>query len=239
MADLKKRSVRKEIMDDPGSDKKYLFATLRQFKLINQLFTRCRFLAINFIVPHFRRQNLASFTLFDLGAGGCDFALWFSRYLTDRGMAANIVCIDNDPRVVEFGRAACSGNKSVSVLPASALQIDELDLRPDYIFSCHLLHHLSDSDVVTLLRQVNERARLGYVLTDIERSGRWHFLFGLFSALFLRNSFARADGLLSIGRSFTKAELESLVSASGITPHPRVRRMFPGRLVVEHFADKG
>jgi hypothetical protein len=189
MVDLKIRSAEKELMDDPAGDKKHLFATLRQFRLINQLFTRSRYLAKSRFFTHFRGRREASFTLFDLGAGGCDFGLWFSGYLTARGISARIVCIDNDPRAVEFANAACSGHDNIAIINESALHIEAIDARPDYIYSCHLLHHLNDDEVVALLRAVNAKARLGYVLCDLERSRLWRFLFGLFSALFLRNSF--------------------------------------------------
>jgi 2-polyprenyl-3-methyl-5-hydroxy-6-metoxy-1,4-benzoquinol methylase len=237
MADLKIRSMEPELMDDPSCDKAHLFATFKQFRLINLLFTRSRYLAKSRFFNHIRRRNEPSFTLFDLGAGGGDFALWFSAYLSVRGVSAKIVCIDNDPRAVEFASTACRGRGNIVIVNESAMRLETLDIRPEYIYSCHLLHHLTDEDVVALLRAVNGKARLGYVLCDLERSRLWGFLFGLFSAIFLRNSFARPDGLLSIRKSFTKAELEALVLRSGITPRPHVRRLFPGRLVVEYFAD--
>lgn len=238
MVDLKIRDTCHELMDDPAGDKGLLFATLRQFKLINRLFTRSRFLAKSFVHDYVRGSRLSPLTLFDLGSGGCDFALWFSRYLSSRNIKGKILCIDNDPRVVEFAHKACSGNNAVAIIGASALCIDKIDNNPDYIFSCHLLHHLSDEDVVTMLRKISAKARRGYILNDLERSGGWHFLFGLFSLLFFRNSFARADGLLSIRKSFTKKELESIIDRSGVTPRPQVRQLFPGRLVVEHFIDQ-
>lgn len=238
MADLKIRGTGPELMDDPSGDKLKLFATLRQFKMINLFFSRSRHLAKSLIISHFRKSAKHAFTLFDLGAGGCDFALWLSRYCVNRSLSAKIFCIDNDPRVIEFAAAQCRGAGTIAVVRESALRIDKMDVVPDYIFSCHLLHHLGEEDIITLLRRVTASARCGYVLSDLERSRLWYWLFGLFSSLFLRNSFAKADGLLSIRKSFTKPELERLIDRSGITPRPRVRRMFPGRLVVERFADQ-
>jgi len=229
------RSTDPEIMDDPGGDERLLFRTLDQFSIINFLFSRNRFLARTLIVPHMRRQRARGFTVCDLGSGGCDFGLWLSRYLSARTIEARILCVDSDPRVVEYAKRRCSADKAISVMEGSALSLDASGIRPDYIFSNHLLHHLPDEELVALLALVHRSARLGYILNDLVRSRQSYLFFCAFASAFLRNTFARADGLLSIRKGFTPTELESFVNRAGVDPRPRMERFFPGRIVLYKF----
>jgi 2-polyprenyl-3-methyl-5-hydroxy-6-metoxy-1,4-benzoquinol methylase len=229
------RSTKPEIMDDRDSDATLLFRTLDQFSLINLLFSRNRFLARTLIVPHMRRQRSNGFTVCDLGSGGCDFALWLSRFLSARAIKARIYCIDSDPRVVEYAQQRCSGIDDITVLNGSALRFDECGIRPDYIFSNHLLHHLTEDELVALISLVHRSARLGYVLNDLVRSKQSYLFFLAFTTAFLRNTFARADGLLSIQKAFTPLELARFVGRSGVVPRPRMKLLFPGRIVLYKF----
>ena len=229
---FKTRSLAPELMDDHGGDKRLLFRTLGHFKLINALFARNRFFAKT-LAAHIGCQGQRVFTIVDVGAGGGDFALRLARQLDRRSIRARIYCIDNDPRAVEYARDRCSGRPEIIVLHESFRHLPALPHSPDYVFSNHLLHHLTDDDGIDLLRIVGASARIGWIVSDLERSAFWHCLFGAFASVFLRDGYTKDDGLLSIRKSFTKKELAHIVEKAAVQAGPRVRAMFPGRLVVE------
>jgi 2-polyprenyl-3-methyl-5-hydroxy-6-metoxy-1,4-benzoquinol methylase len=231
---FRERSTAAELMDDPGSDKKLLFRTFDQFEPINRLLGRSRYFIERMLLPNMERQGSRLLTVVDIGAGGGDFALLLARSLERRGRTANIVCIDNDPRAVEYARERCRSRKNITVVRGSAFDIGKLPNRPDYLFANHLLHHLPDDACAELLRIVHAEVACGYLLTDLERGTLWYCLYALTAAVLFRNSFALPDGLLSIRKGFRTAELVRIIGRAGLSPAPRVRRLLPGRLVIDN-----
>ena len=229
---FKRRSDAPELMDDRSGDSALLFKTFSHIKSINLLFSRSRHIIYQVLLPHMERQPRRIFTIVDAGAGGGDFALLLAHALERRSIAANIICIDSDPRAVAYAELQCRSAKNISVVRESALNLAQLPSPPDYLFASNLLHHLSDEACVKLLRTVNDQARCGYVITDLQRSAFWYCLYALFAGVFFRNSYALSDGLLSIRRSFTLPELALLIERAEISAAPRIRRLLPGRLVV-------
>ncbi len=96
----------------------------------------------------------------------------------------------------------------------------------DVVICSLFLHHFSDRQVVSLLRELNERARRALVVIDLERSRlAWWFL-PLTRRLFGWGSMTVHDGCVSVKASFRKTELERLADAAGLRA-PRVRRHPP------------
>jgi SAM-dependent methyltransferase len=227
------RSNDPELMDNRSGDTALLMKTFSHFKPINLLFGRSRYFIYRMLLPHMERQQRRLFTIVDAGAGGGDFALLLARALERHSIAANIICIDSDPRAVAYAAQQCREVKNISVVRESALNLAKLPSPPDYLFASNLLHHLSEEACVKLLRTVNDQARCGYVIADLQRSAFWYCLYALFAGVFFRNSYALSDGLLSIRRGFTESELASIIELAGISPGLRIRRLLPGRLVVD------
>jgi len=223
-------------MDDPAGNKEALFTTLKQFEMINRLFSRNRFLAKEFLVPHMRKQKQTGFTLFDLGAGGCDFALWLVPYAKARGIDVEVHCFDNDARVVAYATKRCAKAEGVKIVFDSALNLPRYPIRPDYIFANHLLHHLSEPEIPKLLSAIRQNAKLGFIVNDLKRSKLSYVLFGLFASIAFRKSYARSDGLMSIRKGFTVGELRRYLDQSRNSHlRARVQTFLPGRIVMLGF----
>ena len=101
------------------------------------------------------------------------------------------------------------------------------------VTSNHVLHHLEGRAFGALLADSERLAGDGGIVVhgDIERTRLGYAAFALGTLPFERNllagSYIRADGLTSIRRSHTAAEL-----AVALPPGWRVRRGFPSRLEV-------
>jgi hypothetical protein len=84
----------------------------------------------------------------------------------------------------------------------------------DYVTATHFFHHLTDEEVVSILMEFDRVARRGIIVNDLLRSRRalaWIRLFTLFA-----NPCVKADGPLSVRRSFTLAEIKALAARSGL-----------------------
>lgn len=102
------------------------------------------------------------------------------------------------------------------------------------VSTCTLtLHHFGPDDAVSLVREMARVTRGRVLVGDLERS-RLNYLGArlLAATVWRRNPITRHDGPLSVLRSFTPEELDTVGRKAGLR-NVRVRRHLPFRLVLE------
>ncbi len=75
------------------------------------------------------------------------------------------------------------------------------------------LHHFSDREILSLLKNLSKRVCVGIVVNDLERSAIAYRLFTALSFVFGLNHMSREDGLVSILRGFKRADLQRYTAA--------------------------
>lgn len=214
------RATGDELMDHPDCDEAQLFRTLDQFHGINRLFSRVRKLLTDTVLTDM--QPDFSYHLVDLGAGACDIPVWLLEAAQKRGLDLRVTAIDSDPKAVRYARERYGKIPGLTIREHDALDLEAL--APfDYLFANHFLHHLPDEVISPFLSDAHRLSRRGFVISDLLRSP-WSYLgFSLFARVY-RDSFARADGLLSIRKGFHPSDFKP-------PPVPlRVRTRLPGRI---------
>ena len=221
----------KEKMDMPDADLNRLLRTVRQFRWINRLFSASRLLLREHFFRTMEQDPARSYTLLDVGAGGCDIATWAAREARIRGLKLSITALDNDPRILPIAHRAVRDYPEIRVLEGNALDFGELGSF-DFIFSNHFLHHLDWDEIGILLRQVVARTRLAFVMNDLKRS-RWAYLgCTVFLGPWARRSFAFHDGRLSIRRGFLPGELRDFTTRNFPDARIHVAETSPARVVL-------
>ncbi|MET1051435.1 MAG: methyltransferase domain-containing protein [Mycetocola sp.] len=208
-----------ERMDDPDCDTATLYRTYANFRVVNGLLAGWRQTYLTHLRPVFTGPH---HTLLDIGAGGGDVARALIRWAARDGVRLEVTGIDPDPRAAEY----------VDTLPPvdgyrhrrnSSSDLADDGERFDIVVSNHVLHHLSAVELGTVLADSERLATRVVVHSDIRRSPAAYVLYGIFTAGTFPRSFIREDGLLSIRRSYTAAELERLApagwSVSAQSPH--------------------
>ncbi len=231
------RSSAPELMDDPESDRLQLEQTLRQFWLVNLLLSRMRSLLRRYVLRDMLARGVTHATVLDVGAGGCDVALWLRRKAERCGLSLSISCLDHDQRVLAFARRQVAEEPAIEVLEGSVFEIRG---QWDYVICNHFLHHLNDQQIGRFLDLSYQICGRRLLANDLLRSHWSLFGYRVFAALLLHNSFASYDGALSIKRGFRPHELRRMVERSSWTRNPeshrdtttRVLRIAPGRVVI-------
>lgn len=217
-----------ELMDDPGCDARLLLNTVRQFKLINLLFSASRRLIKGYLVSQMQPGTERPYELLELGAGGAETALWLARYCRKRSIELRISCLDNDPRIAEYARRRTASEDSIEIVEGSVFDLSEK--KYDFIYANHFLHHFRYPEIRSIL-DLCRRVSSGRVLiNDLKRSRLSWFGYRLFALLFLHRSFAAYDGALSIRRGFLSSELSGYLTEWGLEEFFRVGEALPGRI---------
>lgn len=231
MRDFAARATDDELMDRPDSSAELLANTLRQFRWINRTLTPCHRLLRRHVLRRMRAERGRAWTMLDIGAGGCDLPIWLVDLCRRERIALSITCIDNDPRVLEFARRRIVDWPEITLVPGDALALEKIAPGSwDFIFSNHVLHHLTTPQIQHCLRGVVRACREQCIMSDLVRSRLSYWLYSAAAAVFFRRSFAYDDGRLSIRKSLTKQEAMALVASDPALESLRVRSTFPGHL---------
>lgn len=215
-----------EEMDRKDCNPILLQNTYKQFPVINRLLSQWQRVYKTEILPFIKEPR--TYSLLDIGFGGGDIPIMLAQWAKRDGIQLDITAIDTDRRAYEFVTSNYPEGL-VSWQHSSTNELIEKREAFDLVISNHLLHHLKDGEVLTLLRDAKSLSTGKIIFSDIERSRIGYELFNVFSRLFFRRSFITKDGLISIKRSFTRKELRSIVPSDW-----EVKNMFPFRLLLIH-----
>lgn len=218
----------RELMDDPHADARMLARTYGRFGFVNALVSRPGTLYRRDIRP--RAERSRSLRVLDIGAGGGDLCRLLAWRLRHDGLDAEITALDADDRAIRWA-SAHDGGAGIRYRRALTTELVAAGETYDVVLSNHVLHHLDDVELQTVLSDSVQLAAPDGLVShrDIARSRTAHALFAAatwaISGTLLADSFIREDGLISIRRSYTVAELAAIAPAGWI-----VRGGVPSRL---------
>ena len=231
---LRRRSVGEpELMDDPACDPVALDNTYRLFGVINPLVASWRPVYRRHLRPALRaaaRQGRPA-TVLDVGCGGGDVARAVARWAHRDGLDVRVTGIDPDERATRWAAAHDRG-AGITYRTVACGALVEAGESYDAVISNHMLHHLTPGELAGVLSDSEALARGVAVHNDLRRSrAAWlvHWVAPL--PLARARTFGRFDGLLSIRRSHTPAEL-----AAALPPGWRAVRQRFFRLLAVHRA---
>ncbi|BCW78667.1 class I SAM-dependent methyltransferase [Arthrobacter sp. NicSoilC5] len=208
-----------EQMDRTDCDEKLLDNTYRQFWVINRVLSGWRGL-YNRELRTIVKPDKSPVTVLDIGSGGGDLAIMLARWAHRDGTSMHVTGIDPDPRAAAFAgrRTPMPG---VEFRQAHSRDLVREGARFDVVISNHVLHHLQSGELKQLLADSETLAGHKALHNDLIRSTIAFSLFGV-AALPFRKSFIREDGLTSIRRSYTHAELAAAAPPGWSVEHSSV-----------------
>lgn len=203
--DLRKRAVdARERMDDPAANLLLLNRTYEQFATVNRLIAGWKDTYRTRIRPRLSRDTPA--TLLDVGCGGGDIARAIAGWAAADGLPLTVAAIDPDPRALDFAERQPNPH-GVLFSRLTSARLVETAQRFDFVISNHVLHHLTATELGDLLIDCELLCRGEAIHSDIRRSRGAYLAFSAATLALFRGSFIREDGLISIRRSYTAAEL--------------------------------
>jgi SAM-dependent methyltransferase len=222
------RVRREEQMDDPDLDPAVYDAVLRDLSRVNAWTFAAR-PTLSFLSRASKGMN--AFRLLDVGFGHGDMLRRIARWARGRGLAADLVGVDLNPRSETAARAATPPG-----LPITYVTGDYRDPpgRFDFVVSSLVAHHMSDAELDAFVRFMEAEAARGWLVNDLHRHRFAFHGFPWLARLIGAHRIVREDGQLSISRAFRPDEWHRVLAAAGVRPgDARIVRRFPFRLCVE------
>ncbi|ANY69070.1 hypothetical protein BBD42_23240 [Paenibacillus sp. BIHB 4019] len=168
--------------------------------------------------------------LLDVATGLADIPMALEKWCSKRGMAVEIVGVDIHPKMVELAAKRTAHQKAIQVLQADGTALPFEDNSFDIVFSNLALHHLDDGEASSMLGEIDRVARVGWVVTDLERHQLALLSARMLAKFIWRSPVTKHDGPMSVQRSYTAKEAKELLVQAGVPAV--VHRHFPFRLAL-------
>jgi ubiquinone/menaquinone biosynthesis C-methylase UbiE len=210
VVDLSVRSNETELMDDLSRPDFEFVEAYNDLTAINKHLGGIR--AVERFLPEDAKSVL------DVASGACDVG----EALVSR-RKCRVVSLDMNPRGLKF---------AVQTAPVAgdALRLPFADNTFDAVICSLFFHHLTNSESISVLREMWRVARRTVIVNDLHRNRVAHASIRILSALFSRSTMFRNDSAVSVRRAFRPGELADVALSAGVPA--QVYRSFPYRLVL-------
>ncbi|MGB6268842.1 MAG: methyltransferase domain-containing protein [Olleya sp.] len=209
LVSTKYRSEEEEIMDDLDYNGPILHDALDKLAKINQ------WLGGNIVTINGLKQALKNhpkntpITIIDLGCGGGDILREVSRFGKNQGYSFSLIGIDANPNTIKYASKLSQNYDNINFKTIDIFSAEFDALKYDLVLTTLFLHHFKEAQLVSFLKPVLKKAKLGIVVNDLHRHKLAYYLFKLLSTT-IKNKTIVEDGLTSVLRGFKRKELENI-----------------------------
>jgi len=222
---MKPRSLEPEILDKQRPPRAELESTVAFLSWINRRLGGVRAMQKAF-------ENIAwsgTLKVLDVATGDADVPRALVEWARRAGRKMEFTALDLEGDMLELAREKSQGYPEIAFARGDVRSMSFDAGSFDFVTSTLFFHHLPDDAVVEALKSFARIARRGIVVNDLLRRRRlywWTKFFTLFG-----NDIVRYDGPLSVRKSFTQPEIETLVARAGL-PWLKARAVFGHRFVL-------
>ena len=209
------RSSDKELMDDLNCSGEVLNRTLTEIENINHWLggDAITINGLNQIINNTPVPNPLSIA--DLGCGSGGMFKIINNWAKKHHIKVNLTGIDANPNVIEFARDNYN-DLNMKFLALNILSEDFKKLNYDIILCTLLLHHFLSEELVALMKQLKDQARVAVIINDLHRHPLAYYSIKWLTRLFSSSEMVKFDAPLSVKRGFTRKELIEILNKAGI-----------------------
>lgn len=209
LVSTKYRSNEEEIMDDLDYNGPILHDSLDKLAKINQ-WLGGNIVTINGLKKALKNHNKTeTITIIDLGCGGGDILREVSRFGKKNNYNFKLLGVDANPHTVNYASELSPEYENIKFKAIDIFSKEFEALEYDLVLTTLFLHHFEDDQLVSFLKPVLEKAKLGIVVNDLHRHKLAYYLFKILCTT-IKNKTIVEDGLTSVLRGFKRSEMEDI-----------------------------
>jgi 2-polyprenyl-3-methyl-5-hydroxy-6-metoxy-1,4-benzoquinol methylase len=196
-----------EYLDDPATSAVVRERSLRDVAQSNRLLggTRAVLGEVRTLLPLLDGGG----TLLDVGTGLADIPVHARALAASRGVRLDVYAVDGIEMLARRARPWLD-----AAVCADVRRLPFADGSVDFVTCSQVLHHFDETEIPHVLRELQRVARRAVVVSDLRRSWLAAGGFWLMTWLLRFHPVTRHDGVVSVLRGFTAAELASHVLSS-------------------------
>lgn len=208
---FKTRSDQKELLDLDDIPEQDLFQNLRELDFINHWLGGYQ---ISFSALKKVADKRKKYTFVDIGCGGGDTLKRIEKWRTKRGYSIDLYGIDLKDVCVKYAEMHKGQSNTLFICDDYKNMHRHIE-KIDIIHACLFCHHLSENELINLLRFAAEHKAV-LIINDLERNAIAYYAIKMLTYLFSKSYLVRNDAPLSVLRGFKKKEWVRIIQAAGI-----------------------
>ncbi len=221
---FRERETQPEHFDDPARTFDEFRVAYAQLARVNRLF-RLEDPYTRIMSAWLGHDECRELSILDLGAGDGWLGEAIETWAARRGWRWRVTNLDFNPAPLRLSRGARNVGGSALALPFE-------DSSFDVVIASQMTHHFnSDEEVVQHFGEAWRVAGKGIFLTDMKRSRFLYAMLWLTLPLLRINGTMRADGLLSVKKSWVVSDWRELARRAGI-PEAKVTSYYDSRVIL-------
>lgn len=151
----------------------------------------------------------------EIGCGGGDNLRVLNKWCQQNKINASFIGIDMKDSCIAFAKENFP-NKNVEWIVSDYAKV-AFAQKPDIIFSSLFCHHFSNEQLVQQLQWMQQHARLGFFINDLQRHPLAYYSIKILTQLFSKSYLVKNDAPLSVLRGFHKKELVLLLQTANVS----------------------
>jgi 2-polyprenyl-3-methyl-5-hydroxy-6-metoxy-1,4-benzoquinol methylase len=210
------RSTEAELMDGDDYSPEEFAQTLRHLARINVLTRGYQptLAALDRVVAMGGVPADRPLSVLDIGSGYGDTLRAVAAWSHRRGVRVALTGVDLNPLCNALAEAATTKADGITYRTCNVFDLG--DTCYDVVLTALFMHHLTDAEVVRVLRWMRQHARVAAFINDLHRHPLAYHFIRLTTPLFSGNRLICHDAPVSVARSFTRADWIRLLTAADV-----------------------
>jgi 2-polyprenyl-3-methyl-5-hydroxy-6-metoxy-1,4-benzoquinol methylase len=221
-----------EWIDQPGIDPAMVREELQVLEDANRRFGG-HGLALYYVKRLVNATKGRPVTILDLGTGAADIPRTIIAWSRQNKLPILVTAIDRNPNVLRVARENCRDWTEIQFEQHDVLALPFEPKRFDIVLCSLALHHFSPVEAVSILRRMQDIARVGYILNDLRRNWLSVLITEVLARTVIQSPIARHDAPQSCRAAFTIPELHTLAQQAGLNNFSIRRHHAMFRMVLE------
>jgi len=219
MIDTTYRTEDPELMDDFAMEGENLCDALDKIAEINRLLggNRITLDGVQTLIKNIPASKPIS--IIDIGCGNGDMLRVLADFADNQQLNFNLIGLDANDYTIRHAQKLSFHYPNISYLKKNVFDSDFETLEYDIALCTLTLHHFKETELLQLINLLHQKANIGIVINDLQRSALAYRLFQLLGFVFRLKKMPREDGLTSILRGFKRQELIDYSKKTNLTKY--------------------
>lgn len=214
MSKFSQRSYELELLDAPNIPKELLFKNLRELDVVNRLLGG-HAITLSGIKKLVTDKNKI-YRIVDIGCGGGDAMKKIAEWAKANQFVVELIGVDMNADAIRFMEAECKEFSEITGVVSDYRDYLKSNKTIDIVHCSLFCHHLKDDELIELFQYMNQYAKVGFIINDLQRHWFAYYSIKFLTRLLNGSTLVKNDAPLSVLRGFRKEELNEIVLKAGV-----------------------